>query len=179
MINGKHHHIDILVNCAGGSARAQSKELTDQSMDVIDTVLNSNLRGTILCCKYCASYMKESGSGKILNVASTTGIQGNAYNCDYSAAKSGIIGFTKALAQELGEFGINVNCLSPGFIQTGTFTDERVEYLKRTNFLRKVGTPDDIAEGAAFLLSDRSDFITGINLVIDGGRILGLHTFNS
>lgn len=172
-------HIDILVNCAGGSSRENMAPLVSQSMDIVNSIIDSNLKGTIMCSKYTAEKMIKKSSGKIINIASTTGIQGNHSNCDYTAAKSGVIGFTKALAQELGLYGINVNCVSPGFIQTGIFDDERVEYLERTNFLRKVGSPEDIANGVCFLASDKAGFITGINLVIDGGRILGLHTFNS
>lgn len=172
-------HLDILVNCAGGSARDKMKDLVQQDIAVIETVLDTNLRSTILCSKYVGQKMIKQKYGKIINIASTTGIQGNTGNCDYTAAKSGVIGFTKALAQELGPYNINVNCVSPGYIQTGEYTDERIDYLKRTNYLRAVGTPEDIANGVVFLVSDHAKFVTGINLVIDGGRILGLHTFNS
>lgn len=172
-------HIDIWVNCAGGSARSKMAPLIDQSIEVIDQVLASNVRGTMICSKYAAKQMKGQKSGTIINIASTTGIQGNIGNCDYTTAKSGVIGFTKALAQELGEYSVRVNCVSPGFIQTGMFDEKRVEYLRNTNFLRKVGEPEDIANAVEYLASDRAKFITGINLVVDGGRILGLHTFNS
>lgn len=171
--------IDILVNCAGGSARKDMKPLVEQDMKVVDMVISSNLRGTLLCSKYSLKYMIKNKSGVIINIASTTGVQGNSGNCDYTSAKSGIIGLTKALAQEVGIYNIRVNCVSPGFIQTGEFDEKRVEYLERTNFLHTVGEPEDIANSVLFLCTEKSKFITGINLVVDGGRILGLHTFNS
>lgn len=177
-IFNKEGKIDILVNCAGGSARSRAANLIKQDVSVVESILDSNLLGTIMCSKYVAEKMVINKSGCIVNIASTTGIQGNGGNCDYTASKSGVIGFTKALAQEVGEYGIRVNCVSPGFIQTGTFNEERVEYLKRTNFLRSVGEAEDIGNAVEFLASEKAKFITGVNLVVDGGRILGLHTFN-
>lgn len=171
--------IDILVNCAGGSARKDMKPLVEQDMKIVDMVISSNLRGTLLCSKYSLKYMMNNKSGVIINIASTTGVQGNSGNCDYTSAKSGIIGLTKALAQEVGNYNIRVNCVSPGFIQTGEFDEKRVEYLERTNYLHTVGEPEDIANAVLFLCTEKAKFITGINLVVDGGRILGLHTFNS
>lgn len=171
--------LDILVNCAGGSARNKMADLSDQDIDIIQYVLTSNLLGTMICSKYAIQEMKQQERGGcVINIASTSGVQGNSGNCDYSAAKSGVIGFTKALAQEVGTSKIRVNCVSPGFIQTGEFDDAKIEYLQRTNFLRTVGEPEDIANAVEFLASDRAKFITGINLVVDGGRILGLHTMN-
>jgi NAD(P)-dependent dehydrogenase (short-subunit alcohol dehydrogenase family) len=178
-IISKEGHLDILINCAGGSARNKMAMLVEQDLEVIYTVLTSNLKGTIICSKYAAKYMVSQKNGVIINIGSTTGIQGNTGNCDYATAKSGIIGFTKALAQEVGLFQVRVNCVSPGFIQTGEFDSDRVEYLRKSNFLNAVGEPEDIAHAVEFLVSDRAKFITGINLVVDGGRILGLHTFNS
>lgn len=171
--------LDILVNCAGGSARGKISGLIDKDIKVAEEVIESNLMGTIICSKYAAEKMSGCRQGCIINISSTIGVQGFGKYSDYTTAKSGVIGFTKALAQELGEFGIRVNCVSPGVIQRGTFTNETVEYLHNTNYLRAVGEPEDIANGVEFLVSDRAKFITGVNLVIDGGRILGLHTFNS
>lgn len=171
--------LDILVNCAGGSARGKISDLINKDLQDAASVLASNLIGTITCSKYAAEKMSACKQGCIINISSTIGVQGFAGYCDYAAAKSGIIGFTKALAQEIGKFGIRVNCVSPGVIQRGTFTNETVEYLQNTNYLCAVGEPEDVANGVEFLVSDRAKFITGINLVIDGGRILGLHTFNS
>lgn len=175
LVYKKYGHIDILVNNAGGSAREKMKVLIEQEIDTIDSVLNSNLRGSIICSKYVAQYMiNNENGGKIINISSTTGIQGNSGNVDYSAAKSGIIGLTKALAKELGKYNINVNCISPGRINQIIF-DKPLESIKDDGcYLNRIGKTDDIAGVVQFLVSDDASFITGQNIVVDGGRSLGL-----
>jgi len=173
-IYDEHGRIDIIVNNAGGSSRKQSKILVDQDINVIDMVLDSNLRGTILCCKYVAKYMINSKSGKIINIGSTTGLQGNMGNVDYAASKSGIIGLTKALAKELGEYNINVNCVSPGRINQIMF-DEILDDIKDDGaYLLRKGKTGEVSSVVTFLASDEASFITGQNFVVDGGRSLGL-----
>ena len=166
--------IDILVNCAGGGAREKAKYLHLQEPSVVESVIQSNLIGSILCCRSAANQMVKQHSGKIINIASTIGVGGAKSCVDYSAAKAGIIGFTKSLAMELGEYDINVNCVSPGYIQRGDYNEITLDWLKDSNYMKKVGTIEDIANAVLFLASDESIFITGQNLIVDGGRSLGL-----
>lgn len=162
--------IDILVNCAGGSAREQGTTLDRQDVDVIKRIIESNLFGTIYCCKCVLSIMKENRAGKIINVSSLLGMQGRKYHTEYSAAKAGIIAVTKSLAKEVGEFGINVNCVTPGLVQREKFDAGDAYNYCNTNYLNRVCKPTDVANLICFLSSDEADFITGGNYVIDGGR---------
>lgn len=132
--------IDILVNCAGGSTRSQCAALIDQSIEMIDEMLTTNLRGSMLCTRAFGKVMAQNGVGKIVNIASVIGDHGKPKFSDYAASKAGIIGYTKSVAQELGPLGINVNCVSPGFIQRGSFSEQQLPYLLNSNFMHKVGS---------------------------------------
>lgn len=173
-IISKEGKIDILVNCAGGSTREKNAYLYEQSVAMIDYMLDMNLRGSMLCCREAGKYMVKQGYGKIINISSVIGLRGKIGFSDYAASKAGIFGLTSSLAMELGKFGINVNCVSPGYIQRGIYTDEHLPYLLNSNYLSKVGKPEDVANAVAFLASSEADFITGQNLCVDGGRSLGL-----
>ena len=169
--------IDILVNVAGGSARGQARvPFHEGKKEVWDAVIEVNLKGTLICCHAVIGHMMQRRSGKIINTASIAGMMGKASQADYSAAKAGVIGFTKALAKELGPYGINVNCISPGPIVTPHFLthgEEHVEALKRTTYLKTLGKPEDIANMVVFLASDEASYITGQNYAVCGGRSLG------
>lgn len=167
--------MDILVNCAGGSTRGNCADLIDQSVEMIDEMLNTNLRGSMLCTREFGKLMRQSGAGKIINIASVIGEHGKPKFSDYAASKAGIIGYTKSVAQEMGLMGITVNCVSPGFIQRDEFNEQQLPYLLKSNFMNKVGSSEDVAAAVAFLASNDADFITGQNLCVDGGRSLGLH----
>lgn len=171
-------HIDILVNCAGGSTRNNCANLIDQSVDMIDEMLDTNLRGSMLCTRAVGRHMAKAGKGKIVNIASVIGEHGKPMFSDYAASKAGIIGYTKSVAQELGPMGVNVNCVSPGFIQRGKFNENQLPYLLKSNFMNRVGCSEDVASAVAFLASNEADFIAGQNLCVDGGRSLGLHGDN-
>lgn len=166
--------IDILVNCAGGSTRSKNAKLIEQSVEFIDEMLTTNLRGSILCSREACKHMIKRESGKIVNISSIIGLFGKPNFTDYASSKAGVIGFTKSLATEMGEFGVNVNCVSPGYIQRGVYTEEKLPYLLRTTYLNRVGKPEDIANAVLFFATSDSDFITGQNLCVDGGRSLGL-----
>lgn len=172
------NRIDILVNCAGGSTRNKCANLVDQSVEMIDEMLDTNLRGSMLCTRAVGKHMVKTGKGKIVNIASVIGEHGKPQFSDYAASKAGIIGYTKSVAQEMGPMGINVNCVSPGFIQRGQFSENQLPYLLKSNFMNKVGCSEDVASAVAFLASNEADFITGQNLCVDGGRSLGLHGDN-
>lgn len=173
-IYDNYGHIDILINNAGGGARGEKKLLYQQKDNVIDEIIDLNLKGTIFCSKKVIEYMLKKNYGKIINISSVVGINGMTKYSEYAAAKAGIIGLTKSLAMELAPYGINVNCISPGMINQIIF-DKPLE-AKETNksFIGKMGKTDEIANAVAFLVSDEANYIVGQNLVIDGGRTLGL-----
>jgi len=169
--------IDILVNNAGGSARKQNALFQDSKEEVWDWVIRLNLKGTLLCTRAVINHMLERRSGKIVNISSNAGMIGQIKMVDYSAAKAGVIGFTKALAKEVSQNGINVNCVSPAAIQTaalGQFSEEGLAEKKKLSYLDRMGQPEDIAHAVAFLASDAAGYITGQNIPVMGGRNLGI-----
>jgi len=178
--------IDVLANVAGGTIIAGTWELTDHSTvgpfaqstkDDWDLVIDINLNGPRNCCRAVVPHMIERQYGKIVNVASTSGMQGSAGNYHYGAAKAGVIAFTKSLAKELARYGINVNCVSPGPIATPRVRDipeERERPLLGTVWLgKKRAQPEEAANVIVFLASDEASFVTGSNYVVDGGQTLG------
>lgn len=166
--------LDFFVNVAGGGARDKMSGIDEQDIDVIDTVINTNLKGTLMCCKYAAKQMKKQSYGKIITTSSTVGVRGLARYSEYAVAKAAIIASTESLAMELGPHGITVNCVTPGIVQRGVISDDNLSKIKSTNWLHSYCTPEDIASMTAFLLSDEANFITGQNFIVDGGRSLGL-----
>jgi NAD(P)-dependent dehydrogenase (short-subunit alcohol dehydrogenase family) len=167
----KFGRIDILVNCAGGSASLIGKlslfEHSDE--EAWDFVLGINLKGVLICTRAVIDHMIANRRGKIVNVSSIAGVVGIMERVDYSAAKGGVIALTQALAMEIGHYGINVNCVSPGMVA-------RVPGQAKPNsgtYLGRNGKPEEIANLIAFLASDEADYITGQNYIIDGGRWLG------
>jgi NAD(P)-dependent dehydrogenase (short-subunit alcohol dehydrogenase family) len=168
--------IDILVNNAGGSARKKNSLFHESSEDIWDWVIGLNLKGTRNCCRSVVGHMMERRSGKIINMGSSIGMNGRMRVADYSAAKGGIIAFTKTLSKELGSYGIYVNCVSPGPIETSTvlqYTDEVKERIRKQVHLGRWGKPEEVADVVAFLASEKSSFITGQNIAVCGGLTLG------
>ena len=166
--------IDLLVCCAGGGAREKSCAFIEQDMNVVDSVLNVNLRGGILCTKEACKYMVSRVKGKIIIISSTVGLQGMPAYSEYAAAKAGLMAFVKSIAMELGKNGIRINCVTPGIVQRGSIDENQMERIKKTNWVNDYGKPEDISNMIAFLNSDEATFITGQNFVVDGGRSLGL-----
>ncbi len=164
--------IDILVNNAGGGARERAAEFAKSKEEVWDFLIGLNLKGTLNCTRAVINHMIQSGSGKIVNIGSGAGVSGSPGQVDYSATKAGVIGFTKALAKEVGGYGINVNCVSPGIIRTVAMEKgprDLVNDLISRQALKRLGEPQDIANAVMFLASDEASFITGQNLVVCGG----------
>jgi len=169
--------VDILVNSAGIAIRGTLLETTDE---VWDKQLAVNLKGVFLCSQIAARYMVERKYGKIVNISSNSGF-GIAMDGEtaYAASKAGVICLTKTSAYELGKYNINVNCIAPGAIETdmlrGNRSDEEYEKLlegrRNRASLGITGTPEDIANAVLFFASDKSRFITGKTLLVDGGRI--------
>lgn len=165
--------IDVLINCAGGSARKRSAEFHKQRMEIINEMIETNLNGALYCIHTVVPYLLEVGSGKIVNVTSIVALNGKKGHVEYGAAKGGLIAATKSLAIELGKYNININCVSPGLVSRSRPKNEK-EFSRRYSYLNRICTQDDIAHAVLFLASDESGFITGHNLIVDGGRSLGL-----
>lgn len=172
-IFSRRGRLDILVNCAGGSARGKMRLFHEQSLDVVADVIAVNLFGTLHCIHAAAQHMVAAGSGRIVNIGSAVGVQGLGKCVDYSASKGAVIAATKSLAKELGPLGINVNCVSPGQILRET-PDDPDAFARRHSFLNRVGTPDDIANLVLYLTLPEAGFITGQNYIVDGGRTLAM-----
>lgn len=166
--------IDALVNNAGGGPRDGAQELYKQDIGLIDSIINTNLRGTLLCCRIASKYMIGQNKGKIINLGSVMGMQGMPLWSDYASSKAAIIGLTKSLALELGKYHINVNSVSPGAVYQAAFDSDKKDRPTSSNALGRWGKGDEVAALIAFLISDQSDYITGQNIAIDGGRSLGL-----
>lgn len=166
--------LDILVNCAGGSARGEHAPIWNQSPEVVDRILSVNLRAAISCVRAAAPKMIAQRSGRIISIGSIIAHTGKASFADYAAAKAGLVGYTKSAAIELGPFGVTVNVVSPGIVSRGQPTQDELEPVRHTNVLGSIGHAEDVAEAVGFLAGPRSRFITGQELAVDGGRSLGL-----
>lgn len=165
-------NIDVLANCAGVS---DTRLLIDSTKDDYDFVFDTNMRGTYNTCKLVGREMLSNQSGKIINISSIWGVLGGSCESVYSASKGAIIAFTKALAKELGPNGINVNAVAPGFIQTDmtkNVTEEIRQEIMDNSALGRLGTPEDVASVVLFLASEKSEFITGQVIGVDGGWLL-------
>ncbi len=164
--------VDALINNAG---IAQQKCFTDITYEDWKKMIDVNLTSVFSMCNLVAHVMIKNHSGKIVNISSMWGICGASCEVHYSASKAGVIGFTKALAQELGTSNITVNCVAPGVIDTkmnSNLTQEDMEILKEETPLNKIGTPKDVANSILFLLSDKADFITGQVISPNGGFVV-------
>jgi 3-oxoacyl-[acyl-carrier protein] reductase len=164
--------VDILVNNAGIT---RDNLIMRMSEDEFDLVININLKGAFNCTKAIIRKMMKQRSGTIINMASVSGVTGQAGQTNYSSSKAGLIGFTKALAKEVGSRGITVNAVAPGFIETA-LTVDLPEDIKEMGIkltpLGKFGQVQDVANAVAFLASDEASFITGEVLTVDGGLVM-------
>lgn len=169
--------IDILVNNAGGSAQQKGIPFCESTEEIWDWVIALNLKGVRNCSRAVIEHMMQRRNGKIVSIASISGVVGTPTKVDYSAAKAGVIGFTKALAKEVASYGIYVNSVSPGPIETPLFLSNLEEFRERTLkgiHLGRMGKPEEIASMVVFLASDEASYITGQNFIVDGGRTLGI-----
>lgn len=168
----KYGAIHILFNNAGvGQSEVKSVDLDEGEWD---RIININLKGAFLGIKYVVPEMIKSGGGSIINTASLLGLKGQKYVAAYNASKGGLILLTKNAALEYGKYGIRVNAIAPGVIDTdiiqGWKDDERKwPIISKANALRRIGSPEEVAAAVLFLASDDSSFITGTTLSVDGG----------
>ena len=164
--------IDILVNNAGITRDGLLARMKEEDWDA---VLSTNLKGVFLTTKAVAKLMMKQRAGRIVNMASVVGVSGNAGQANYSAAKAGVIGFTKTIARELASRGVTANAVAPGFIatdMTSVLSDKAKEAALTGIPLGRMGTPEDVAAAVLFLVSDQSSYITGQVLHVDGGMVM-------
>jgi 3-oxoacyl-[acyl-carrier protein] reductase len=166
--------IDILVNNAGMNWDGVCWKMSEEQWD---RVIEVNLKGYFNFTRHVAPLFKDQKYGKIINVTSINGMRGKFGQTNYSASKAGIIGYTKAVAKELGAFGINVNAVAPGLIETAMLRDSEarekiIDLAMAEIVLKRVGQPEDLANVIAFLASDKARHITGEVIKVDGGQYI-------
>jgi len=164
--------VDILVNNAGTTRDNLIVRMTEAEWDL---VLNINLKGAFNCTKAVIRSMMKQRYGRIINISSVSGLAGQAGQTNYSSSKAGLIGFTKALAKEVGSRGVTVNAVAPGFIETNLTADlpkELKDAAIKMTPAGRFGDPKDVAHAVAFLASDEAAFITGAVLPVDGGLVM-------
>ncbi len=164
--------VDILINNAGTNVL---NAIEDISTDTIEQMLSVNLKAPLQLIQSCVPHMKSQQWGRIINISSIWGVRSKEFRTLYSAAKFGINGITKALSRELGEYGILVNSVCPGYVNTEltnkNVTPSEQEAIKKTIPLRRFAEPGEIANLIQFLISDENSYITGQAIVIDGGYL--------
>lgn len=167
-----YHKIDVLVNNAGV---IRDNLIWNTPVEDFDLVLNINLKGTWLLCKEVAKIMKEQKFGRIINIASRAWL-GNRGQSNYSASKAGVIALTRVLALELGRYNVCVNAVAPGLINTPLtkkLSQEVLRKLIEAQPTRTMGEPEDVANVVSFLASEKTNFITGQTIYVDGGKSIG------
>ncbi|MBO6512704.1 MAG: 3-oxoacyl-[acyl-carrier-protein] reductase [Phycisphaerales bacterium] len=164
--------LDILVNNAGITKDNLILRMSDEEWD---DVINTNLKSVFVACRAAARPMMKNKFGRIVNIASTSGLVGNSGQSNYAAAKSGLTGFTKTVARELGKKNITANCVAPGFIETDMTKDlpaAVTEHIKSVISTRDLGKPEDIAAAVAYVTSDDAGYLTGQTIAVDGGMTM-------
>ena len=166
--------VDILVNNAGMNWDAVSWKMTEEQWD---RVLEVNLKGYFNFTRHVAPHLKEQQYGRIINITSINGMRGKFGQSNYSASKAGIIGYTKAVARELGAFGVTVNAVAPGLIETAMLRDSSnrekvVDMAMGEIVMKRLGQPEDLAYLVSFLASDKARHITGEVIRVDGGQYI-------
>ena len=167
----QYGRIDILVNNVG---LVRDNFLMLMSDEDWDSLLRINLTSLFYCCKTVTRKMIPQRRGKIINISSISGILGTAGQTNYAATKGGVISFTKSLARELGPFNIHVNAVAPGLIESEVVSkmpQEKIESIIKSSSLGRIGKPEEVAQAVLFLASERSDYITGQTIVVDGGIV--------
>ena len=164
--------LDILINNAGIT---KDNLLLRMTLDQFDSVVKTNLRGVWMTSKVFLKMLLRSSNGKIINIASVSGIMGNAGQSNYSSAKAGVIGLTKSIAREYASKGLKVNAVAPGFTitdMTERLNENQIQLALKSIPLGKMGSTEDIAGAVLFLASDLSNYITGQTIVVDGGMVM-------
>lgn len=164
--------LNIVVNNAGITDDALLLRMTEEQFD---RVIETNLKGVWNICKHSAKVLLKSGYGRLINISSVSGVMGNAGQSNYSSAKAGVIGMTKALAREFASRSVTVNAIAPGFIETDMTKKLSEEVIKAWSDqipLKRFGRPEDVAHAVLFLASEQASYITGHTLEVDGGLVM-------
>jgi 3-oxoacyl-[acyl-carrier protein] reductase len=168
----KYSRIDILINNAGITKDSNHMIMPKSSWDMVIAI---NLTGAFFCTKFVSKRMLKQRSGRIVNIASVSGIMGNVGQANYSASKAGLIGLTKTTARELATRGITVNAIAPGYIQsdmTHVLSDEVLKKMTDMIPMKTYGTPEDVADAVLFFVSNKAKYVTGQVLNVDGGMVM-------
>lgn len=164
--------VSVLINNAAISAFGLFQDCSDEEWERIFGV---NVKGVFNCSKRAVGNMLKNQSGSIVNISSIWGVTGASCECHYSAAKAAVIGYTKAMAKELGPSGIRVNCVAPGAVDTdmnSRFSKEDMEAVAEESALGYIGKPEEIAEAVFFAASEKASYMTGAVLNINGGSVI-------
>lgn len=165
--------IDVLINNAAIFSVIEVKPTDKLTVEEWDTLMNVNLKGLFLCCKAVIPVMKKQNYGKIINISSATFFMGKPFYIHYVTSKAGVIGFTRALARELGDWNITVNCITPGYMKTEierkTTTPEVEKMIINRQIIKRVGVPEDLFGAMLFLATEDSNFMSGQIVNVDGG----------
>lgn len=167
-IKEKHSKLDVLVNNAG---IMRNSLLALTGTELFDHTIDVNLKGTFLCTRYASNMMRKQKSGRIINISSIVGLQGSEGQTVYSASKAAVIGFTRSAAKELGRYGIMVNAVAPGLIETDLIKDMKPDIRDKmlsSISLGRIGKPEDVAKVVLFLSSDLASYVNGSVIVVDG-----------
>lgn len=167
----QHGKLSILVNNAGITRDTLLPSMSD---DQWDDVINTNLRGAFLFTRAASRFMMRARYGRIINIASVSGLIGNAGQCNYSASKAGLIGMTRSLSKELGKRNVTVNAVAPGFIEsdmTKALGPALMDEVKKRIPAARIGKPEEVAACVLFLASRAAGYVTGQVLTVDGGMI--------
>lgn len=169
----KFGKIDVLINNAAIYATIQRKPFYEITENEWDLVMNVNLKGVWMVSKAVFPYMKEANYGKIINISSATVMSGSPQWSHYVASKSGVIGFTRSMAKEVGDFNITVNAIAPGFTLTDaslSLIENAQKYGVDRGAIKRTSSAEDIVGTALYLASPASDFVTGQTIIVDGGK---------
>ena len=168
--------IDVLLNNASIFSAIKMKPFDQITVAEWDQLMSVNLKGVFLCCRAVVAQMKKQGKGKIINISSASVFMGKTHYLHYVTSKAGVIGFTRALAKEIGEFGINVNAVTPGGtvteVERETVTPQQMQQMIAQRCVKREQVPNDLIGTVMFLASDASDFISGQTINVDGGLTL-------
>jgi acetoacetyl-CoA reductase/3-oxoacyl-[acyl-carrier protein] reductase len=166
--------VEILVNNVGQAPRERAQEFSEADPALWDFILNVSLMTTLFCSQQVIPSMREHRWGKIVNISSEVPFTGGFRSPEYTAAKAGVVGFTRALARQLAAYSINVNSVGPGPIKTAameSFTQAQMDKIKSQVAMNRLGAPAEIADAVCFLASERANYITGQTLLVNGGGV--------
>lgn len=166
--------VEILINNVGQAPRERAQEFSEADPALWDFIVNVSLMTTLFCSQQVVPSMRERRWGKIVNISSEAPFTGGVRSPEYTAAKAGVIGFTRGLARQLAPYSVNVNSVGPGPTMTAameSFAEEQLNRIKASVAMGRLGKPSEIADAVCFLASERASYITGQTLLVNGGGV--------